>query len=55
MNWIKKRVLKLFSLPELMYEASNRMTPEQLGYEIDLPYFDINDECIGVIKIISDE
>jgi len=55
-NRIKKFILKQFTLPELMSELSTRFTDEQLGHEIDLPYFELSDvKCIGVLKIIVDE
>ena len=53
---IKKIILKQFTLPELLSEASTRLTPEQLGHDVDLPFFELKDVgCIGVLKIIVDE
>lgn len=55
-TYIKKFILKQFTLPELMYELSIRLTEEQMGHEVDLPYFELVDvNCIGVIKILVDE
>jgi hypothetical protein len=48
-----RRFLARVPLPELMIEVCKRY-PKYDG-AIDLPFFEINDECIGVVRILLED